>query len=138
MRRLFLFLLLSLALCAPVWAEDIPPDDMTPPAASDTLEPSPDVPQGEGEELPIVPSEAPPEGSPAPTDEPGELGLDGEPVPSPEPEPTLEPSPEPTPEPTPAPHLVWDTPFSEYTVTEGLLLLLFMLFCLCIVFVVFK
>lgn len=138
MKRFVVFLLLSLALCVPVLAEDMPPDDMTPPAASDVLEPPSNVPRDEGEELPPAPDETPPESSPAPTDEPGELGPDGEPVASPEPESALEPSLEPTSEPTPAPHLVWDTPFSEYTVTEGLLLLLFMLFCLCIVFVAFK
>ena len=126
MKRFVLFLLLSLALCVPVWADDVPPDDIAPPAASDALEPPPDVLPGEGEELPVAPDQAPLEGSPAPTEA------------SPEPDSTPEPSPEPSPEPTPAPHLFWDTPFSDYTVTEGLLLLLFVFFSLCIVFVVFK
>lgn len=134
MKRVLLFFMLSLALCAPVWADDVPPDDMAPPAVSDALEPSPDVLPGEGEEIPTAPEEAPLDGSPAPTDEPVELGPDGEPLASPEPDST----PEPSPEPTPAPHLFWDTPFSDYTVTEGLLLLLFVFFSLCIVFVVFK
>lgn len=134
MKRFVLFLLLSLALCVPVWADDVPPDDIAPPAASDVLEPPLDVPEGEGGELPPVPDETPLEGTPAPTDEPGELGPDGEPLASSEPDST----PEPSPEPSPAPHLFWDTPFSDYTVTEGLLLLLFVFFSLCIVFVVFK
>lgn len=138
MKRFVLFLLLSLALCVPVWADDVSPDDIAPTAASDALEPSPDVLPGEGEELPAAPEESPLEGSPAPTEEPVELGPDGEPLASPEPDSTPEPSPEPSPEPTPAPHLFWDTPFSDYTVTEGLLLLLFVFFSLCIVFVVFK
>lgn len=60
----------------------------------------------------------------------------------PEPTPTPDPTPSPTPAPgdTPvsAPHPFWTTPFSDYSVTEGMLLLLFSLLSLFAVTKVFR
>lgn len=134
MKRFVLFLLLSLVFCVPVWADEAPPDDAAPPPVSEPVESPaelpPEVAEAPSTEIPSLDGEIAPGGFPGASSAPDELEIE----PTPEPEAT----PEPTPEPTPPPHLVWDTPFEDYTVTEGLLLLVFVLLALCVVLWVFK